>query len=106
MSQAGTPAQRASLSVRPTPSQPTQSSVEQSVTESENGLQQSINNHVVNSLLDRLSRCQTLGEIVRLVPAPAQERTKVTLEKVFEAFVKRDTCKRTLDLWRDRKSVV
>lgn len=78
-------------------SQPTQAS--NSTRTEEN--QEQLNNHVAVDFVTRLSRCQTIGEVVRLVPAPAQEKTKEILDRVYESFIRRSNANSVMIRWKD-----
>jgi hypothetical protein len=80
---------------------PTQSTVDQSVTASQHAFQQSINNKILEDLIARMSRCHTLGELIRTIPAPAQNATKDVLEKVTDAFTRQGACEILKTSWQD-----
>lgn len=63
--------------------------------------QQEINAKVLADLVARMSRCHSLPELLRTIPAPAQERTKNVLEKVLEAFIRLGSCEFTQNNWKD-----
>jgi hypothetical protein len=46
-------------------------------------------------------RCHTLGELIRTIPAPAQNATKDVLEKVTDAFTRQGACEILKTSWQD-----
>lgn len=78
------------------PTQPSQRSFN-----SGNALADAITKNVATDLVGRLSRCQTVGALVRLVPAPAQDKTKVILDNVYDSYVKRAAAKHLLLHYED-----
>jgi hypothetical protein len=78
-------------------STPTQSTV----TNSQHTFQQDVNNKVLSDLLARMSRCHTFGELLKTIPAPAQETTKSILEKVTESFTRQGACETLKATWQD-----
>jgi hypothetical protein len=77
--------------------QPSQASNSTATEES----QANLNTHVAVDFVTRLSRCQTIGEVVRLVPAPAQEKTKEILDRVYESFIRRSNATQVKLRWKD-----
>lgn len=82
----------------------TQSTVDQSITASQHAFQQNINNKILEDLFARMSRCHTLGELIRTIPAPAQNATKDVLEKVTDAFTRQGACEILKTSWQDALS--
>ena len=74
---------------------------DQSVTVSQDAFQKEVNKKILGDLLSRMSRCHNLPELLRTIPAPAQEKTKIVLEKVTEAFTRIGVCEITLNTWQD-----
>lgn len=68
---------------------------------SQDVFQQEINKKVVSDLIARMSRCHNLGELLKTIPAPAQEDTKYILEKVTEAFTRQGACETLKRSWQD-----
>ena len=73
----------------------------QTVTASQHAFQQNINNKILEDLFARMSRCHTLGELIRTIPAPAQNATKEVLEKVTDAFTRQGVCEVLKTSWQD-----
>jgi hypothetical protein len=82
---------------------PTQSTAgsTQTVTASQHAFQQNVNNKILEDLFARMSRCHTLGELIRTIPAPAQAATKEVLEKVTDAFTRQGVCEVLKTSWQD-----
>jgi hypothetical protein len=70
-------------------------------TDSQVQFQQGVNNQVLQDLLARMSRCHTFGELMKTVPAPAQEITKTKLEKVVDSFTRQGACETLKATWQD-----
>jgi S-ribosylhomocysteine lyase LuxS involved in autoinducer biosynthesis len=82
---------------------PTQSTVDstQTASASQHAFQQNVNNKILEDLFARMSRCHTLGELIRMIPAPAQAATKEVLEKVTDAFTRQGVCEVLKTSWQD-----
>jgi len=82
---------------------PTQSTAgsTQTVTASQHAFQQNVNNKILEDLFARMSRCHTLGELIRTIPAPAQAATKEVLERVTDAFTRQAVCEVLKTSWQD-----
>lgn len=91
-SQTGVPSQHPSQS---------QGSAGQSISSSHGEAQEAVNNQVILDFVSRVTRCQTLGELLRTIPAPALDRTKHIVEKVIEAFTRQGSCKTLKREWND-----
>lgn len=73
----------------------------QTVTASQDAFQQAVNNKIIEDLFARMSRCHSLGELLKVVPAPAQNATKDVLEKVTDAFTRQGACEVVKTTWQD-----
>jgi len=71
------------------------------VTSTQHEFQQDVNNKVLHDLLARMSRCHSFGELMKTVPAPAQETTKAILEKVTDSFTRQGACETLKASWQD-----
>lgn len=70
-------------------------------TDSQLHFQQGVNTQVMQDLLARMSRCHTFGELMKTVPAPAQETTKIILEKVVDSYTRQGACETLKATWQD-----
>lgn len=81
-------------------SQPTQGST-QSVSSEQNRNQLILNHGAIKSFLERINKSHSVGEMIRAVPAPAFDRSRVVLEKTFQAFGKVGSINLQLAEWKD-----
>jgi hypothetical protein len=98
------PSQQSSSTARPSVRPTSQSSNmdSQSIpTESQDAFQQQTNAKVLEDLVARMSRCHTIGELIKTIPVPAQENTKGILEKVNESFTRHGACSSIHASWQD-----
>jgi len=75
----------------------------QSASASQSAFQEIVNRKIIEDLLSRISRCHSIGELLKTVPAPAQEATKPILEKTTEAFSRKGACETILNSWKDAR---
>lgn len=68
---------------------------------SQDAFQRTLNTKIMEDLFARMSRCHTLGELLKTVPAPAQNATKDVLEKVTDAFTRQGACEVIKTTWQD-----
>lgn len=68
---------------------------------SQDAFQRTLNTKIMEDLFARMSRCHTLGELLKTVPAPAQNATKGILEKVTDAFTRQGACEVVKTTWQD-----
>jgi hypothetical protein len=73
----------------------------QTATASQEAFQQKVNDKILEDLFARMSRCHTLGELIKVIPAPAQSATKDVLEKVTDAFTRQGACEVLKTSWQD-----
>jgi hypothetical protein len=73
----------------------------QTATASQQAFQQKVNDKILEDLFARMSRCHTLGELIKTIPAPAQTATKEVLEKVTDAFTRQGACEVLKTSWQD-----
>jgi hypothetical protein len=71
------------------------------VTASQHTFQQTVNDKVLGDLIARMSRCHSLPELLKTIPAPAQEATKAILERATDAFTRSNTTEATITSWQD-----
>ncbi|XPS99448.1 hypothetical protein M3J09_013926 [Ascochyta lentis] len=68
---------------------------------SQDAFQQHLNTKIMEDLFARMSRCHSLGELLKTIPAPAQNATKDILEKVTDAFTRQGACEVVKTTWQD-----
>ena len=68
---------------------------------SQDAFQRKTNDKVLEDLIARMSRCHTVGELIKTIPVPAQEATKGILEKTTESFTRRGACDTVRASWQD-----
>jgi hypothetical protein len=79
---------------------PTQSSAT-TVTASQHAFQQNVNDKILGDLIARMSRCYSFPELLKTIPAPAQEATKAILEKATDAFTRSNATEAIITSWQD-----
>lgn len=57
---------------------------------------------VAQDFVVKVSHCNTIGELLRVVPVPAQSRSKDILSNVYQASQKLGAAEALLGTWRDR----
>jgi hypothetical protein len=60
-----------------------------------------IQNEVIGTLLKRLVNCRSVAQLVSLVPAAVQDRTRTKLDEIVNAYVKKASTAFQLAEWRD-----
>jgi hypothetical protein len=80
---------------------PTPFPTQTTITASQQAFQQDVNAKVLSDLIARMSRCNSFGELLKTVPAPAQETTKHILEKVIDSFTRQGACETLKASWQD-----
>lgn len=68
---------------------------------SQDVFQRALNTKIMEDLFARMSRCHSLVELLKTVPAPAQNATKGILEKVTDAFTRQGACEVVKTIWQD-----
>lgn len=70
---------------------------------SSNGeLQGSLNEQVLKDLVLSITRCNSVGELIRLVPVPVQPISRDLFEEVYQASQKLGTATALSKLWKDK----
>ena len=64
--------------------------------------QREINQRVVAEFVVTLSKCNGIGELLRMIPVPAQPTSKDILDKVLNASHKLGAAEHLLGFWKDR----
>lgn len=72
-----------------------------SVSESQDAFQQALNSKILEEFVTRVSRCNNVPELLRAIPARAQEASKDTLNKVVDSFTRQGACITLLGVWED-----
>lgn len=84
-----------------TPSSSNSSTVPSTQTR-EDALQSEINYRVKGEFVVTLTKCNGMGDLLRMIPVPAQPLSKDILDKVLNASHKLGAAEKLLALWKDR----